>query len=374
MEGSDGSSTKQEAVIFMKLLDWYIGTQFLKTFFFTLGLFILIVIIFDLSERIDNFLETGPTVYDVIFVYYLNFIPYFMNLFSPLFVFISAIYFTSRLAYGTEFIAMFSSGISFYRILVPYVVVAFLLAGASFYLNGWVIPEGNKDLVEFKSQYIKDGYTHTEEHVHRQLADDIFMYMNQFSYNDSTGFDFALEKFDGQDLVYKLRAQKVIWDYHLDKWKAVNWKIRYFDSLNERYKTGDTLNLSLPLKPEDFGRKHMNIKAMTNPELASFIAIEKLRGDKEVQLYMVEYYKRSSMPFATVVMTLLAFALASRKVRGGMGLHLGMGIALAFSYILLLQLSTTFATNAGFPPLPAVWVPNFLYLVLSGILIYQAPK
>lgn len=358
----------------MKLLDWYISTKFLKTFFFTLGLFILIVIIFDLSERIDNFLETGPSVYEVIFVYYLNFIPYFMNLFSPLFVFISAIYFTSRLAYSTEFIAMFSGGVSFYRILVPYLAVGILLAGASFYLNGWVIPEGNKDLVKFKSQYINTSYYHSEHHIHRQLGNDLFMYMKQFSYSDSTGFDFALEKFKGQDLVYKLRSQKVVWDYHLDKWQAVNWKIRYFDSLNERYKTGDTLNLSLPLTPEDFGQKDMNIKAMTNPELESFIAIEKMRGDKNVVLYLVEYYKRSSMPFATIVMTLLAFPLASRKVRGGMGLHLGIGIALAFSYILLLQLSTTFATNAGLHPMLAVWVPNILYLILSLILIYQAPK
>lgn len=358
----------------MKLLDWYISTKFLKTFFFTLGLFILIVIIFDLSERIDNFLETGPSVYEVIFVYYLNFIPYFMNLFSPLFVFISAIYFTSRLAYSTEFIAMFSGGISFYRILVPYVAVGVLLAGASFYLNGWVIPEGNKDLIRFKSEYIKSAYDHSGEDIHRQLADDVFMYMKQFNYPDSLGYVFALEKFDGTDLVYKLRSDKIIWDYHLDKWKATNWKIRYFDSVRERYKTGDTLNLSLPLSPEDFGRKEMNIKAMTNPELESFIAVEKMRGDSNVVLYLVEYYKRGSMPFATIVMTLLAFSLASRKVRGGMGLHLGIGIALAFSYIMLLQLSTTFATNAGLHPMLAVWVPNIIYLILSGVLIYQAPK
>ncbi len=360
----------------LKRLDRYIIWNFLTTFLFTLGLFILVVIVVDLSEKIDNFVQKdGPSIHEIIFDYYFNFLPYFINLFSPLFIFIAAIYFTSRMAYGTEFIAMFSSGVSFYRLLMPYLFVGFLMSGASFYMHGYVIPEANKGINEFRANYILHDYHHGEKHIHRQLHDNIFMYMESFDVPDTTGYRFALEKFkDDNSLNYKIQARKAVWNYNLGKWIAVDWQIRYIDGMNERVKTGDSLALTLPIKPKDFGRKHYSIRAMTNPELREYIAIEKLRGESEVATYQVQLYQRSSMPFATVVMVMLAFSLASRKIRGGMGLHLGLGILIAFSYILFLQLSTTFATEAGFSPLLAVWIPNIIFFVLALILIYRAPK
>ena len=360
----------------LKKLDRYIIWKFISTFVVMLGFFILVVIVFDISEKIEEFVKTdGPTIHEIIFDYYANFLPYFLNLFSPLFIFIAAIWFTSRMAFGTEFIAMYSSGISFYRLLIPYLIVGALLSGVSFYLNGYVIPDANKELNEFRSNYLKGPYHHSDLHIHRQLYEDIFMYMESLDYQDSTGYRFALEKFnDSNDLIYKLQSRKIAWNFNMEKWIAVDWQIRYFNRLEERIKTGDSLALSLPVKPKDFGNKKFSIRAMTNPELREFIALEKLRGEEQVVYYLVELYKRTSIPFSTIVLVMIAYALASRKVRGGMGVHLIVGILITFSYIIVLQFATTFATNAGTPPLLAAWIPNIFYFILALFLIFQAPK
>lgn len=360
----------------LKKLDRYIIWNFVSTFIFSLGLFILIVIVFDVSEKIEEFVAPdGPTLYQIVVEYYLNFIPYFMNLFSPLFIFIAAIYFTSRMAYSTEFIAMFSSGISFYRLLIPYLIVGSLMAGLSFYLNAHVIPDANKELNQFRSSYLKSEYEHDGRHIHRQLYNNVFMYMKSLNYQDSVGYRFALERFDSnRNLLYKLKSRKIAWN-HIDKdWTVIDWQARYFQGDNEQYRTGDSLTLPLPVEPRDFGKQKYSIRAKTNPELSRFITLEKLRGNKDVLAFMVEYYKRSSIPFSTIVLVMVAFALASRKVRGGMGFHLGLGILLAFSYIMVLQLSSTFAINAGFPPFIAVWIPNLIYLLIAVWLIIKAPK
>ena len=360
----------------LKKIDRYIIWNFLVTFIFTLGLFILIVIVFDISEKIEEFVKTdGPTIYEIIVDYYFNFIPYFVNLFSPLFIFIAAIYFTSRMAYRTEFVAMYSSGISFYRLLIPYTIVGLLMSVVSFSLNAYVIPDANKGLNDFRATYLKGPYHHHDLHVHRQLYENIFMYMESLNYQDSTGFRFSLEKFnDSNNLVYKLKSRKAIWNQNLGKWIAIDWQIRYFDDLNERVKTGDSLALSLPVKLKDFGNKQYSIREMTNPELKEFIELEKLRGEEEVIHYLVELYQRTAIPFSTVVMVMIAFALASRKIRGGMGAHLVVGFILVFAYVVFLKFTTVFATNAGFPPLPAVWIPNIVFLFIALILIFEAPK
>lgn len=360
----------------LKKLDRYIIWNFVSTFIFSLGLFMLIVIVFDVSEKIEEFLKKdGPTLYEIVVDYYFNFLPYFMNLFSPLFIFIAAIYFTSRLAYNTEFIAMFSSGISFYRLMVPYLIVGIALAGASFYLNAYVIPNSNKELNDFRSEHLKGEYEHEGRHIHRQLYHNVFIYMKSLNYQDSVGYHFSLERFDSnRHLKYKLKSRKIAWNHKKKNWTAIDWQARYFTPVDEKFRTGDSLILPLPMEPTDFGKQKFSIRAKTNPELHRFIELEKLRGNKDVVNYMVEYYKRASIPFSTVVLVMMAFALASRKIRGGMGLHLGLGILLAFTYIMVLQLSSTFATNANAPPLIAVWFPNFLYLLIAIYLIIRAPK
>lgn len=360
----------------LKKLDRYIIWNYVSTFLFSLGLFILIVVVFDVSERIEDYVKTdGPTLSEIVFDYYFNFIPYFMNLFSPLFIFIAGIYFTSRMAYSTEFIAMFSSGISFYRLLIPYLLVGMTLAGTSFYLNAYIIPDANKELNKFRAEYLKGGYSHDGRHIHRQLYNNVFMYMKTLNYQDSLGYDFTLERFDtNRKLVYKLKSQKIAWDHQVRNWIAIDWQARYFRQDDEEFRTGDSLRLPLPVEPRDFGRQKYSIRAKTNPELSRFITLEKLRGNKEVATYMVEYYRRSSIPFSAIVLVIIAFALASRKVRGGMGLHLGLGILLAFSYIMVLQFSSTLVTNAGAPASVALWMPNLLYLLIAIVLMIRAPK
>lgn len=352
----------------------YIVKKFFTTFLFMLGMFILIVIVFDISERMDNFIEEGPTINEIVFDYYMNFVPYFINLFSPLFIFIAVIYFTSRMAYSSEIVAILSAGFNYYKLIIPYILVGAFFAGISFYLNGWVIPKGNVDLNKFRAKYLKGPYQNTEHNIHRQVAKDIYVYMENFDYRDSTGYRFSLEKFENDKLNYKLRSNKVNWDYKNKNWEAIDYSIRKIDGLDEEYLTGDTLDLTLPLHPEHFGRKKLNIKAMTNPELDKFIQQEKMRGEENVTLYMVERYKRESLPFATIILAVMALSISSRRVRGGMGLHLGLGVLLAFSYIVLLQFSTTFAINAGFNPILSVWLPNIIYGILTLFLIYKAPK
>ena len=360
----------------LKKLDRYIIWNYLSTFFFSLGLFILIVVVFDVSERIEDYVKAdGPTLEEIVFDYYFNFIPYFMNLFSPLFIFIAGIYFTSRMAYSTEFVAMFSSGISFYRLLIPYLIVGVTVAGASFYLNAYVIPDANKELNKFRSAYLKGDYEHDGRHIHRQLYNNVFMYMKSLNYQDSVGYNFALERFDtNRKLIYKLKAKQIVWDHVAKNWQAINWQARYFDDRDEEFRTGDSLTLPLPVEPSDFGKQKYSIRAKTNPELSRFITLEKLRGNSDVANYKVEYFRRSSIPFSAVVLVIIAFALASRKVRGGMGLHLGLGILLAFSYIMFLQFSSTLVTNADVPAPIALWIPNLIYFLVAIYLVIKAPK
>lgn len=358
----------------MPIIYRYIIRKFATTFIFTILLFILIAIVFDVSEKIDDFIENEAPLRAIIVDYYFNFIPYFMNLFSPLFIFISAVYFTSRMASNTEFIAILSTGMNYYRLLIPYLFVGVILAIFSYYLNGWVIPRSNQNMVKFEAKYLKSPYQNTDMNIHRQLQKNQYMYMESFDYQDSMGFRFTLEQFDGNSLKSKLSATSIKWDNQRHKWIARDYSKRILNGMQENYITGDTLILNLPITPEDFGRKDMAIQAMTNDQLNKFIETEKLRGDEQVSFYTVERYKRGSMPFATLVLIVIALALSSRKIRGGMGMHLGLGLLIAFSYILVLQFSTTFAIKSDFPPIFSVWLPNIIYGILGIILLAKTPK
>lgn len=359
----------------MRIFYWYVIKKFFSTFVFTLMLFIMIAIIFDISEKIDDFIEKDAPVEAIIFDYYFNFIPYFINLFSPLFIFISAIYFTSRMAYNTEIVAMISSGFNFYKLLVPYFTVGAVLALFSYYLNGWVIPENNKNLVEFEINYLKRPFFNDEVNIHRRVAENDFIYLKSYDFQDSLGFKFTYEKFDDEgNLTYKMMADKVYATQKEHQWRLVRYELRELDGTKETFTTGDTLIMEVPMNHDDFGRRDLGIKALTNKELKESIEREKMRGDVFVNMYIVEQYQRVSMPFATFVLILIALAISSKKVRGGMGLHLGLGLIIAFTYILLMQFSATFAINTNIPKALAVWTPNILYGILGIYLLRKTPK
>ena len=358
----------------LTILDWYIIKKFLGTFFYSISLILLIVIVFDLSEKIDNFIERGASVQDVIFVYYLNFIPFFINLFSPLFTFIAVIYFTSRLAFNTEIIAILSAGVSFRRLLVPYFISAIFLTIILAYLANVLIPEANRKRLDFEEVYVR-GQTHfREQNIHLQLQPGAFVYLESFNERLNLGQKFALETITEGSLNYRLLAQRAEWIDSIRTWRLHDYHIRTFNGIEETIVRGNMMDTVLQFSPSDFIQNRREIVTLNFRELRDFIDSERLRGAEGIRFYLVEKHRRIAFPFATLVLTIIGVSLSSRKVRGGIGLHLGLGILLSFSFILFMQVSSTFATNGNLSPFIAVWIPNFLYMILGVYLLKIAPK
>ena len=358
----------------IKILDWYIIRKFLGTFFFALGLIIAIAIVFDISEKIDDFLEKEAPMRAIVFDYYLNFIPFFGNLFSPLFVFISVIYFTSRMASQTEIVAILSSGVSFKRLLVPYMVGAAILASISLYLNNYVIPHSNTTRIAFETKYIKNPFIYKNKHVHRQIAPGEFIYFESFNNIDKIGYQFSFEKFKDGKLTYKLLSDRVIWDSVKTKWTVESYFIRHIDGMNERVESGFQKDTVFAFTPDEFSRRSNYIETMDTGVLNDFIKQEQSRGSEEVPFYLVEKYRRTSFPFATFILTIIGVSLSSRKVRGGIGVQIGSGILLSFTYIMFMQVSQTFATNGNMPAILAVWIPNIFFSIIAAYLLRSAMK
>jgi len=358
----------------LKLIDWYIIRKFLGTFFFSLALIICIAIVFDISEKMDDFLERKAPLRAILFDYYFNFIPYFANLFSPLFVFISVIFFTARLAANTEIVAILGSGISLRRMLRPYFIAASVLALLSWYFNGWVIPHSNKVKLAFENTYIKNPVRFEDRNLHRQVAPGTFIYLESYNNIENTGFRFSLEKIeDGKRTMY-LNSDRIQWDSTSQKWKIHNYYLRTINGMHETIRTGKEMDTVLNLNPSNFRRRMNIVDAMDTPALNRFIEEEKMEGSANVNAYMVEKYRRISIPIATFILTLIGVSLSSKKVRGGIGVQLGFGIGLSFTYILFMQISNTFAINGIMPPIIAVWLPNIIYSIIALVLLRNAPK
>lgn len=358
----------------MKILDRYIIRKFLGTFFFSLTLIIVIAVIFDISEKLDDFIERKAPLRSIVVDYYFNFIPYFANLFAPLFVFISVIYFTARMAANTEIVAILNSGISFRRLLLPYFVSALILALLSFYFNGWVIPHSNKVKLAFENTYIKNPVEFKDRNLHRQLSPGIFMYMESYNNTQNIGYRFSLEKIENRSRVWFLSSDRILWDSTSSKWKIENYYIRTVDGFKETLQSGTSMDTILPVHPSDFKRRLNIIEAMDTPALSKFIREEQLSGSGNVNAYLVAKYRRIAVPFSTFILMIIGVSLSSRKVRGGIGAQLGLGIAISFSFILFMQISDTFAINGSIPPLIAVWTPNVVFSGIAAVLLRYAPK
>lgn len=358
----------------MKIIDYYIIKKFLGTFFYAISLLIVIVIIFDVSENIDEFLENDAPLKEIIVSYYLNFIPYFINLFIYLFTFISVIFFTSKMASNTEIVAILSSGISFNRFLRPYFVSAVFLAILSFYLANFLIPRTNEQRRIFKATYMEDLVKNKDRDIHLQLVPGTFVYVEHFNVTSNTGTKFSLEKFNGQELVFKLRGHRIKWDTASNHWVINDFYCREIDGLNERIWSGKEMDTILTLQPEDLYVYKEDFEEMNYWELNNKIDRERIKGSEKVKIYEVEKSKRVSAPFATLVMTLIGVSLSSRKMRGGIGMHLGLGMGITFAYILFMQVSTVFATFGDLSPAFSAWVPNIIFGLLGLFLLKTAPK
>lgn len=380
----------------IKKLDKYIIWKFLSTFFFTIILFLAVAIVIDIGENVDGFIDHNATTSDVV-KYYLSFSPYIGFMLFPLFLFISVLFFTSRLASRTEIVAILGSGVSFYRILFgPYLFCAILLTIFQLYANHILVPDANKYRIEFMQKFIWGTLRSKDSNIHRKLNKDTYLYMENYIVSDSSANKFSLEKFkyvpikearnylpeselnklsesdSVKVLVEKLRAKKIKWIK--DRWYITDYYHRINIGDKEKVVSGRSMDTLLNIHPREFVRRDDYREALTTPELNEYLIRERIKGTSGLESYEVEKHRRTAIPFATIILTIIGMAIASRKVRGGMGLHLLFGFALSAIYVMLLQFSETFSTQGGLPPIVGVWVPNMLFGVLSIYILVNAKK
>jgi lipopolysaccharide export system permease protein len=376
MERINGKKTFREVIKNLKvqIIDKYIIRKFLGTFFFCLVLIMTIAVVFDFAEKIDNFMERAAPWRAVIFDYYLNFIPYFATLFAPLFVFIAVIFFTSRMAANTEIIAILNSGMSFRRMMWPYFLSALVIAVFIFILTNFVIPHANLVRMDFEDKYYRSqGRKLSVENIHRLIAKNTYVYLESYSPMYLRGRNFTIEKFDDNGiLISKLFAPSVLWDSTSSKWSALNYVIKDMQENNAIITKGNQIDTTLTIKPEDFLRNPGIVGAMTYNELDDYIELLRLQGSDELKVFLIEKYKRFSSPFAVFILTLIGVTLSSKKVRGGIGMNIGIGLALSFSYIL--QFASQFCLKGDLGPMLAMWIPNILYIFIAMVLYKLAPK
>ena len=359
-----------------KILDRYILGKFLSTYFFAIAMIIVVVVLFDYVEKIDDFTELHAPLRKVIFDYYLNFIPFFINQFSGLFTFIACIFFTSKMAYQTEIVAMLSGGMSFRRLMWPYFLGALIIGGISLSLNLWLIPLSQRKIVSFESQYIKrKRNTQYDQHIYRQIEPGTFAYVRGYRDASHQASFFVLEHYEEGAMTRSLEASDTKFDPATKRWTAPRYVMREFDSLGmEKFGQYRNLDTLINLEVTELGRINELIQTMNITELNRFLDQQRAKGSDEINLIEVERHARYAYPLSTFILTLIGVSLSSRKVRGGTGLHIGIGTCLCFSYILFNRFFEEFAKSGSLPPGLAVWLPNIIYLCIGVYLYRKAPK
>ena len=358
-------------------IDRYIMWQFLSTYIFLIAIIITIAVIFDYNEKIDKISSSHASWNKIIFDYYANFIPYFSNLFSPLFVFIAVIFFTTKLAGNSEIIAMKSTGMSFKRLLRPYMISATLIAATTFFLGAYIIPRGNIARVNFENHYIKKKDVTSIDNIQMQVDTGVFAYITHFDNQTKSGYGFSLDKISGKKLVSRLTAQTIEYDTLADK--RYSWTLRMYEKrtlrgMREKVERGDKLDSIIMMEPRDFFFVRNQQETMTLPELSEFIDKQKLRGAAGISTFEVEYHKRFAMPFAAFILTLIGVSLSTEKRKNGMGTSISVGLALSFGYILFQTVSATFAINANMSPMLSVWMPNIIFATIAFVLYKRTPQ
>lgn len=363
--------TKKLRKPWIKQFDAYIMKKFLGTFFFIILLLFAIIVMFDINEKLDAML--AAPLKETVFKYFMNFIPYFMNQFAPLFVFISVIYFTSKMADHSEIIAILSSGISFKRLTVPYLVSATIIALITLVLALYIIPPANVKRIEYTNQWVKNKRVDYGDNIQLQLRPGVMVYMARYDNITRHGSRISIDEFKDKELKTRITAADANYDT-LGRWKLVNYEIRRFNGEKETRTKGASMDTMLNITPRDFLISKNDQETLTSPELRRYISEQKKRGVANIQQFEIEYEKRFAMTAAAFILTIIGLSLSSRKVRGGMGLNIGIGLLLSFSYILFMTVTQTFAVNGYTSPRVAMWIPNFLYLIIAIFLYRKASR
>ena len=361
----------------VKKLDWYIIRKFIGTYIYSILLIISISIVFDVNENLAKFAQYHAPLKAIVFDYYANFVPYFANLFSPLFVFIAVIFFTSKLAGNSEIIAMLASGISFQRLLRPYMLSCVLISALSFYLSAFVIPHGNVIRQNFETMYKNKKKNTAADNVMLQVDKGVVAYIQHYDNDHKHGYGFSLDKFHNKNLVSHTTAMDIQYDTISDNkyhWTLIGWKTRRLQGLREQITQGAKKDTVLMMEPTDLVYSKGQQETFTLPQLEEYISKQQVRGSANVVQYQVEYHKRIAASFASFILTIIGVSLSSKKRKGGMGLYLGIGLALSFLYIMLQTVSSTFAIQANFPPMLAAWVPNIIFAVVAWFCYRHAPS
>ena len=362
---------------YIRILDWYIIKKFIGTYIYSIMLIISISIVFDVNENLAKFSQYHAPLKAIVFDYYTNFVPYFANLFSPLFVFIAVIFFTSKLAGNSEIISILASGVSFKRLMRPYMISALLISVLTFYLGSYVIPKGNIVRQNLESMYKNKKHNTSADNVQLQVGKGIIAYIQHYDNNMKKGYGFCLDKFENKKLVSHLTASEIQYDtiseskYH---WKLTNWRIRQMRGLREHIISGTEKDSTIMMEPTDLVFSKGQQETFTSPQLKEYISKQIDRGSSNVVQYEVEYHKRIANSFASFILTTIGVSLSSRKRKGGMGLYLGIGLALSFGYIMLQTVSATFAIQADTPPMLAAWIPNIIFTVVAYFCYKKAPN
>ena len=362
---------------YLKRLDKYIIGKFIGTYFFAIALIISISIVFDFNENLSKFSQYNAPWQAIIFDYYANFVPYFANLFSPLFVFIAVIFFTSKMAGNSEIIAIISAGVSFRRLMRPYMISCVLISTLSFVLAAYVIPKGNVVKQNFESMYKNKKKNTQADNVQIQVERGVIAYIQHYDNERKQGYGFFLDKFENKKLVSHMTANSIQYDTIADSkyhWKALGWKIREMRGMKETITSGSSLDTLIQMEPIDLVFSKGQQETFTSPQLKEYISKQIDRGSKNIVQYEVEYHKRIASSFASFILTTIGVSLSSRKRKGGMGMYLGIGLALSFTYIMLQTISATFAINVGAPAALAAWMPNIIFSFIAFFCYKQAPK
>lgn len=355
----------------LKLFDTYIIKKFLGTYIFAIVLILAITVMFDINDKLDAFLKAP--IKATIFDYFLNFLPYFANQFSPLFTFIAVIFFTSKLADNSEIIAMLSGGMSYRRFMRPYLISAMVIAAATYVLSAYIIPPSNIKRINYTNTYVKNKRVEYGSNIQLQVAKGQIAYMSRYDSNTKTGYKFSLESFDGKTLKSRLTAQTIRYDT-LQNWQVRDYMIRNFDGGKETIRRGVKLDTIIQFEPRDFLISYDAQETMTTPDLKDYIDRQKLRGVANIKNFEVEYHRRFAMTAAAFILTIIGMSLSSRKVKGGMGLNIGIGLLLSFSYILFMTLTSSFAVSGYTSPMIAMWIPNAIYAIIAIILYLKAAR